>query len=179
MTARPDSGGDDARGFVAHAFEEFQGDVYGFAVHATRDGDAAADVTQEAFVRLLVQVEAHGVPANTRAWLIRVASNLVITGHRRRSVADRWQRWVARDEVATDSPEATYLRQEHHRRVHDALGVVHPDARVALLLAANGFSGREIAAVIGRSELATRTLLCRVKAELRDRLAEHEDLHSP
>ncbi|MCI0581991.1 MAG: RNA polymerase sigma factor [Chloroflexi bacterium] len=176
MTTRPGSGGEDARGFVARAFTEFQGDVHGFAVHATRDGDAAEDVTQEAFVRLLAQVEAHGPPANTRAWLLRVATNLVISGHRRRSVADRWQRWIARDEATSDSPEATYLRQEHHQWVHEALGSVAPDARVALLLAASGFSGREIAAAIGRSELATRTLVCRAKAELRDRLSGHEEL---
>lgn len=179
MIPTPDSGGDDARGFVARAFEEFQADVHGFAIHATRDRDAAADVTQEAFVRLLDQVEQRGVPANTRAWLLRVASNLVVTGHRRQSVADRWQRWIARDEVSADSPEGSYLRRERQQRIHAALGGVHPDARVALLLAANGFSGREIAAAIGRTELATRTLLCRAKAELRSRLAEQEDLRAP
>lgn len=178
MNLRPGSG-DDARGFVARAFEELQGEIHGFAVHATRDGESAADVTQEAFLRLLQQVEQHGVPANTKAWLLRVASNLVITGHRRRSVADRWQRWVARDEVGSDTPEGTVLRRERQEQVHDALGGVHRDARVALLLAADGFSGREIAAAIGRSELATRTLLCRAKAALRDRLAGQDDVRGP
>jgi len=174
VTTRP-GGDDDARGLVSNAFEQFQREVFGFALHATRDGDVAADVTQETFLRLFTQIQAHGVPPNTRAWLIRVASNLVITGHRRRSVADRWQRWVARDEIAADTPEGTYLRRERDQRVHAALGTVHPDARVALLLSANGFSGREIAAAIGRTELATRTLLCRAKAELRDRLNEQRD----
>ena len=44
------------------------------------------------------------------------------------------------------------------------------DARVALLLAAHGFSGREVADALGRSELATRSLICRARLRLRERL---------
>ena len=38
------------------------------------------------------------------------------------------------------------------------------------MLAAHGFSGREIAAALGRSELATRSLICRARIRLRERL---------
>ncbi|HMJ81385.1 MAG TPA: sigma factor-like helix-turn-helix DNA-binding protein, partial [Candidatus Dormibacteraeota bacterium] len=43
--------------------------------------------------------------------------------------------------------------------------------RLALLLAAQGQSGREIAAALGRTESATRTILCRARRRLRDELA--------
>ena len=55
--------------------------------------------------------------------------------------------------------------------LHAALGRLRPDGRAALLLAAQGFNGHEIATSIGRSEPATRTLLYRSRIELR-RLAE-------
>ena len=42
------------------------------------------------------------------------------------------------------------------------------------MLAAHGFSGREVAEAIGRSELATRTLLCRARLRLRERLESTE-----
>ena len=42
--------------------------------------------------------------------------------------------------------------------------------RVALVLAARGASGAEIAATIGRSEAATRTLLTRARQKVRARL---------
>ena len=53
------------------------------------------------------------------------------------------------------------------RRTLDAMS---PDSRTALLLAANGFSGREIAHALGRTELATRALLCRARTHLRETL---------
>ena len=39
-----------------------------------------------------------------------------------------------------------------------------------MVLAANGYRGREIAADLGRTELATRALLCRARSRLRARL---------
>ena len=42
------------------------------------------------------------------------------------------------------------------------------------MLAAHGFSGREIAATLGRSELATRSLICRARLRLRERLESTE-----
>lgn len=62
------------------------------------------------------------------------------------------------------------LRAERTALVRAALEHLPRDARVGLLLAANGFSGREIADAIGRTELATRTLICRARMELRERL---------
>ena len=50
------------------------------------------------------------------------------------------------------------------------LGELGADARTALLMAANGFSGLEIADAIGRSPNATRTLMCRSRIQLRERL---------
>ena len=45
------------------------------------------------------------------------------------------------------------------------------DVRAALLLSALGYSGAEIARHIGRSELATRSLICRHRSRLRSSLA--------
>lgn len=164
----------DPHDVVTSAYDSFQRDVHSFALYATRDIEAAADVTQEAFLRLLREVTDRGVPENTKAWLLRVASNLVVTGARRRSVADRWKRIIARPEVDHASPESTVLQRERDVRVHAALGELSSDARVALLLAAQGYSGREIAAAIGRTELATRTLVCRAKVQLREQLGSYE-----
>jgi DNA-directed RNA polymerase specialized sigma24 family protein len=59
------------------------------------------------------------------------------------------------------------LRAEQESELHAALAELPPDGRAALLLAAQGFDGREIAASIGRTEGATRTLLCRSRVRLR------------
>ena len=59
------------------------------------------------------------------------------------------------------------MRTERDAELHHALAGLSPDARAALLLAAEGFAGQEIAASIGRTEAATRTLMCRSRAQLR------------
>jgi hypothetical protein len=44
---QPDSGD-----FVAQAYETFQREIHSFVLHATRDAEAAADITRDAYLRL-------------------------------------------------------------------------------------------------------------------------------
>ncbi len=157
--------------WVEAVYEEFHSEVYSFALRSTREVAAAEDATQEAFIRLLREARENRVPDDPRAWLYRVVSNLVISGGRRATVAQRWRAVLARRETPTHpSPEATAMRRERRDAVQIALDAMSPDARTALLLAANGFSGREIAQSLGRTELATRALLCRARTHLRETL---------
>jgi RNA polymerase sigma-70 factor (ECF subfamily) len=165
----------EARAYVREAYDSLQRDVFSFALRSTRDPDVAADVTQDAFLRLLTEVERHGPPEILKAWLIRVASNLIISRGRRVSVAGRWlQRFGHRTETM-ESPEAALLREEQRDRVQGMLESLQPDARVCLLMAAEGFSGREIAASIGRTEQATRVLMSRARNRLRNAVAADEE----
>jgi DNA-directed RNA polymerase specialized sigma24 family protein len=66
------------------------------------------------------------------------------------------------------------LRRETNAALHAGLATVPADARAALLMAAQGFSGREIAEAIGRSEMATRTMMFRAREKLRVYLARDE-----
>ena len=54
--------------------------------------------------------------------------------------------------------------------------MLSPVERTALILASRGFSGREVAATIGKSELATRSLMCRARSKLRTELEREEGL---
>ena len=160
----------DARTIVASAFTDHQREVFSFTLHGTRDPEAAEDITQETFLRLFREVEAGRTPDNIRAWLYRVASNLVVTRGRKATVATRWMRAIARQETTHESPERITLRREATTALEAALATMPHEASVALLLAAQGFSGREIGEAIGRSEAATRTMLCRARLQLRQRL---------
>jgi len=166
-----EGGHPDPGDLVAAAYDRFQREIHSFTAHSLRDPEAAADVTQEAFVRLLREARAGRAPDNVRAWLYRVCSNLVINRARRARVADAVRRTWSGGEDVEDSPEWLALRAEQTAELRRALGGLHRDARVGLLLSANGFSGKEIADAIGRSELATRTLLCRARIQLREQLA--------
>ena len=57
----------------------------------------------------------------------------------------------------------------------DALAALPADGRIALVMAAHGSTGQEIAAALGKSETATRTALYRARIRLREQLSEGGD----
>ena len=63
--------------------------------------------------------------------------------------------------------EVEVLRRDTGEALVAALGILTDDARTALVMAANGYSGREIADALGRTETATRTLMFRARERLR------------
>ena len=159
---------------VLDAYDAHHDELWGFLLDATRDGSVAEDLLQEVFLRLLREARAGRMPELVRPWLYRVAANLAISRGRRLVSARRWfERFgVAEHRAAVaESPEPRYLRHEAAEDLDLVLAGLRPDARAALLLSAEGFSGREIAAAIGRTEIATRTLLCRARTQVRHQLA--------
>jgi RNA polymerase sigma-70 factor (ECF subfamily) len=158
---------------VLRAYSEWHDDLFGFLTNATRDRDVAEDLLQETFLQLVRETRAGRTPDNIRAWLYRVASNLVVSRVRRRAVAGRWLSQLVQRESG-EGADAEMLREERRGDVERLLGHLRPDARVGLLLAAHGFRGAEVAATIGRSDGATRTLLCRARLQLRQLLEAEE-----
>ena len=155
---------------VTDAFASYRPELYSFLRRSTRDPSAAEDLLQEAFLRLTREVRAGRVPDNTRAWLYQVAANLVVSRARRASVARRWLgRLITfeRARPASDSPEALALAHDRSRAMERILEAQPTDIRTALLMAGQGFSGRDIATALGRSETATRSLLSRGRVRVR------------
>lgn len=152
--------------FVLEAFEEHQQKLTSFAYAMTRDRDAADDLVQESFLRLVKEVNAGRPPDNVAAWLFRVCSNLAMSRGRRITTVHKFLR-VARS--GSDAPPADIdiLRREEHAALLDGLAQISGEARAALLMAAQGFSGREIAEAVGRSEVATRAMMFRAREKLR------------
>ncbi len=161
---------------TGEAYQQLAPELHGFLVRVTRDVEAAADLLDDAFTRLLIEERKGRWPDSPRAWLYRVAFNLATTRGRRLRVAARVEQFLrGRDGGRTaDGPEREVLRRELRDDLGTALATVGPEARAALLLAAQGFDGATIASMIGRSESATRTLMCRARMRLRDLLREDE-----
>jgi RNA polymerase sigma factor (sigma-70 family) len=134
-----------------------------------RDPEAAEDLAQEAFLRLAREVEAGRVPDNVGAWLYRVAMNLALSEARRAKVATRHEQTLPRP-AAPDSPEQIVIEGELTAAVGAVLAQLSAHERHALLLAANGVGGMEIATWLGRTPAATRTLMCRARAKIRERM---------
>jgi RNA polymerase sigma-70 factor (ECF subfamily) len=151
---------------VLQAFEDYQQQLTSFAYAMTRDRDVADDLVQESFLRLVKELNAGRAPENVGAWLYRVCSNLAMSRGRRINVAQRFLR-VQRKGNDEPPAELEILRREENATLLEGLATLPADARSALLMAAHGFSGREIAESLGRTEVATRTMMFRAREKLR------------
>ena len=116
----------------------------------TRDPELAADVVQEAFLRLARELREGRCPDSPPAWLAQVARNLATSHARRAATARRFEPMLVRRDVS-DDPALAVLARERAAAVRVALACLRPVDSEALLLAAQGLSGAEIAQRIGRT----------------------------
>lgn len=136
------------------------------------DPDLAADLVQEAFVRLYRRGSLPDAPA---AWLISVALNLF---RNKRSSQVRHRRLLTptRAEGAhsdpSPSPERTAVALDTRQRVRSAVDRLPERERRLLLLRAEGYSYREIAAALGLNQASIGTFLARARDAFR---ATYED----
>jgi len=152
---------------IAGIYESFAPELKRFATARVRDAATAEDFVHEAFARLAVETQARRTPINTQAWLRRVVLNLIISRARRAGVARRHAEGLTLGAIVVESPEVQFLAVERKRVLGEALDSVSSEGRTSVVLASQGYTGREIAALLGRTEGATRTLMCRTRREIR------------
>lgn len=143
------------------------------------DNDLAADVVQEAFVRLLDQA----LPdEEVRRWLFTVATNLVrddarMRARRRRLLSQRYEQADLAHDPA-EQPDQSVLRTERVAAVRAALAEMPERDRQLLLMREEGFRYAEIAEVIDVAPGSVGTLLARAlrrfTAALDPRIVEDE-----
>ena len=153
--------------FVEAAFIEHQAALQRRLTLICRDAEAAQDLAQEAFLRLAGEAEAGRIPNDPGAWLHRVGRNLAMSRGRHLQVVDRRNGELPHPGVEA-GPEAATIEREAASAAVRALGDLSAPEQRALVLAAHGCGGSEIAASIGRTPGATRTLLCRARGRVRE-----------
>src|SRR5688572_19226098 len=135
---------------VERLFDEHYQSLYRYLVRFCGDDEVAADAAQDAFLRLLQRPPRDADFA--RAWLYRVATNVVLESNRARS---RRVRLLAASPGRAPmgdpprSPSALVEAEEQRRIVAEALAALSPKERTALLMREEGFSHREIAEAVG------------------------------
>ncbi len=137
--------------------------------------ELAADLTATTFERALLHIDRYRPgPAGFAPWLLRIARNAYIdAGRRSRPIANLREADLLA--AGGPSPEDAALASEERRRLIALLAELPDIQRDALALRfAVGLSSREIGDVIGKSEGATKKLLTRALAALRESI-RHDD----
>ena len=141
--------------------------LFRFLDRLSGDPDLAADLAQEAFVRLYRRGT---MPDAPEAWLVSVALNLFRNS---RSTMTRRRRLLAvagSDAVhlaAPPSPDGTLIAEEERRRVRSAIDRLPERERRLLLLRGEGLSYRDISAALSLNEASIGTLLARARRAFR------------
>jgi RNA polymerase sigma factor (sigma-70 family) len=132
------------------------------------DPELAADLAQEAFVRLYRRGT---MPDTPEAWLISVAMNLFRNARTTRNRRLRLLTAARGAQAHADPPAApdqALVSEETRRRVRETIDRMPARDRRMLLLQAEGFSYREIAAGLGLNEASVGTLLARARDRFRE-----------
>lgn len=139
-------------------FELHHAALFRYLHRLSGDGDVAADLAQESFVRLMD----HDLPAEqVRSWLFTVATNLLRDRARTRGRRSELLRKPAARPRNQESPEDRVARLERVESVREALAQLPARDREMLLMREEGFRYAEIAEVVGVSASSVGTLLAR------------------
>jgi RNA polymerase sigma-70 factor (ECF subfamily) len=148
-------------------FEAHYRRMFRYLDRLTGDGELAADLAQEAFVRLY---ERGSMPDTPGSWLISVALNLLrneSTTRRRRLrllTASRGEQVYGDAALAADQQ---LMSNEISHHVRKAIDTMSERDRHLLLLRAEGYSYREMAVALDLNEASIGVLLARAKHAFR------------
>jgi RNA polymerase sigma-70 factor (ECF subfamily) len=162
-----------ATGGDLEAFEELirrlQRRVYGFAYQHLRDTEEAHDLAQEIFVKLYRNLGRFDVDRPFEPWFWKLAANTSINYRRKRVPLPA----EASEEVADDSSAIP----KHDPALVQALSQLDPSYRLPVLLHYYAdLSLEQVAHSLNSSVPAIKSRLHRARAQLRNSLAEAEEI---
>ena len=154
-------------------FEAYKDRVYSIAIYSMGgDRSAAADVTQQVFVKLMTRIEQFRGNSEFTTWLYRLVVNTCLDERRKHRrfvpLAEFGLTKTGRPQI---SQATTYARRELAGHVQAAIAELKPKLRWPILLKyVEGFSYEEIAAVLGCSKGTVASRLNRGHKALAKRL---------
>jgi len=149
--------------------------IYRYLDRVSNDPDAAEDLAQETFVRLYRR---GSMPDDPAAWLISVGMNLLrnmMSSSRRRSELLAANPDAHGQSAGSPASDAGALGAEARLRVRQTVDRMTERDRTLLLLRAEGYSYREIAAAMELNASSVGTLLARAQRSFRAKYEESDN----
>jgi len=152
-------------------FRDYRQPILNYVYRLVGDSALAEELTQQAFVQAYRALPGLPVEANRRAWLYRIATNVGYDHLRRRRIVQ----WLPLREgdgspFVGDSPEKV---ASQHDAVQRSLAQLPPSDRAVLILyGVQGYSTVEIGEMLGISQGAVKTRLCRAREKFRQAYGE-------
>ena len=169
------------RGAFTELVGKYQQPIFNFILRTVRDEAEAEDLTQTTFVQVWKSAKRYRVRARFSTWLYTIARNLCLNEIRRRSrhPAESLEGSQMEEERtappiedrSAPQPAGEVLHGELEQKLAEALADLPENQRTAILLCQQEeLSYEEIAAVLGCSLSATKSLIFRGRETLKARL---------
>ncbi len=173
----------DIPGAFETLVERYQNRIAGVMFHLVGNREEAEDLCQDVFLRIYKARKGYRPRAKFSTWLFTIANNLALNylrGKGRNTSMpvgrvpgdSQGVTPISHQLVGREGTPSSQMRQaELADLVREALAVLNEDQKLAVLL--NKFeemSYSEIAAVMGRSPAAVKSLLARARNQLREQL---------
>ena len=173
----------DVPGEFARVIDDNYSRIYNLLVWLVGDREAAADLTQDTFVRAYQAWPHFRGESQVSTWLYRIAVNLAHNYIERRATERRVTAPMEtpdEDAAPVDipdpglGPEQTVTNEELGNLIARELAALRPEHREIIVLRdIEGLSYQEIARVLGCSVQAVKSKLFRARSAMRKRLAPY------
>lgn len=162
-------------------FHEHHKQIFRTAYRITGSASDAEDVLQTVFLRLVRSGAGQSLAQKPAAYLVRAAVNASLDIIRRRRTAPS----LTLEEVGPDAlasaesgPEAQHADHELRLLLRQAVARLGPKAAEAFALRYfEGYDNREIAEMLGTSQMVVGVLLHRSRARLRKEIGKYLEKH--
>lgn len=162
------------RDAFADLIDQHKDGVVGYLTRLTGDRDRAEDLAQETFLRLFRSAAAYTEQGLLRAYLFRIATNLVRSEERREKRLRLLLPFLGGGRHAEPTAPSGLLRQELQRKVASAVTQLPMRYRVPLVLhEIEGWSYADIAREIGCREGTVKSRIHRGRQRLKEQLAPY------
>jgi RNA polymerase sigma-70 factor (ECF subfamily) len=164
----------------------YQSMVYNLAYRILGDADAAADATQDAFIKAFKAMRKFR-GGSFKAWMLRIVTNACYDQLRvkqRRPTDSLDDLDIEQDHVRflrdpAEQPDALLERQQLNQLIQTGINTLPAEQRVVVVLSdIQGLSYKEIAEAAGLSVGTVKSRLSRGRAKVRDYLVHHAE-HLP
>ena len=152
--------------------------IWRFAMSRVRDPERAQDITSQTFVKAIRSLpgfrpKLQGEGTSFPGWLMMIARNTIIDEQRKhRPTADIEHPGIAPQLAVEATPESIAIQRDEQQRVRAAIAQLNPRQQRMVELRIAGYSGQEIADIMGLSLNGVRTAHSRAYKKLRDLLTD-------
>jgi len=157
-------------------YERYLDEIYRFAFYKVSIESIAEDITEETFLRIWEKLpsiyRSEGKIDNFRAYVYRMANNLVIDYYRRRKPVEMD---LTLSISKNPSPEAVLDFKNTSQHLAEAIKGLEPEfQQIILLRFVNQLSHKEIAKIMGISDANSRVMQFRALKRLKEILSTEE-----